>query len=138
MIQIDASLLIVFFIVWILVFALTRLFFNPLKKVIKDRQDGIEKNRAAGEKSMEAVKLTVQKIEEELKSAKAQSQKIKENFEKKALEERERMLAGVSAEWRSEIDKAKKQLKVEARKLREDLEPETLRLAETIEDKFLS
>ncbi len=138
MIQIDASLLIVFFIVWILVFALTRLFFNPLKKVIKDRQDGIEKNRAAGEKSMEAVKLTVQKIEEELKSAKAQSQKIKENFEKKALEERERTLAGVSAEWRSEIDKAKKQLKVEARKLREDLEPETLRLAETIEDKFLS
>lgn len=138
MIQIDASLLIVFFIVWILVFALTRLFFSPLKKVIKDRQDGIERNRVAGEKSMEAVKLTVQKIEEELKSAKAQSQKIKENFEKKALEERERMLAGVSAEWRSEIDKAKKELKVDAEKLRKDLEPETHRLAETIEGKFLS
>ncbi len=138
MIQIDASLLIVFFIVWILVFALTKLFFNPLKKVIKDRQDGIERNRAASEKSMEAVKLTVLKIEGELKSAKARSQEIKENYEKKALEERERVLAKVSAEWRNEIDKAKKQLSVEAGKLRKELESQTFRLAETIEKKFLN
>lgn len=138
MIQIDASLLVVFFIVWILVFALTKLFFTPLKKVIKDRQDGIERNRAAGEKSMEKVRLTVEKIEEELKAAKVQSQKMKENFEKKALEERERLLAGVSEEWRGEIDKAKKKLKVDAGKLKKDLEPEAFRLAETIEEKFLS
>lgn len=138
MIKIDASLLIVFFIVWILVFALTKLFFTPLKKVIRDRQDGIERNRAAGEKSLETVRLTVEKIEEELKAARVQSQKIKENFEKKALEERERLLAGVSEEWRSEIDKAKKELKADAGKLRKDLEPETLRLAEAIEEKFLS
>lgn len=138
MIKIDASLLIVFFIVWILVFALTKLFFTPLKKVIRDRQDGIERNRAAGEKSLETVRLTVQKIEEELKAARVQSQKIKENFEKNALEERERLLADVSEEWRSEIDKAKKELKADAGKLRKDLEPETLRLAEAIEEKFLS
>jgi F0F1-type ATP synthase membrane subunit b/b' len=71
MININASLLVVFLIVWILVFALSKLFFNPLRKIMKERSDKIQGNRKGFQKSSEAFEQTASEIEKRIKSAEA-------------------------------------------------------------------
>jgi len=53
MISIDASLIVIFLIVWVLVFVLSRLFFHPLRKVMQEREDKVQGSREACEKSTE-------------------------------------------------------------------------------------
>lgn len=138
MLKIDASLIVIFLIVWILIFVLTRLFFKPLRKIMREREYKVQKGREAYQKSIEAYEKTVCEIEEKLKSAMAQSQQTKENIEREALKERERMLAEINAECRSQVEKAKKQLEKQMKSLKRELGSETRRMAERIEQKLLN
>lgn len=138
MININASFIVVFLIVWILVFVLSRLFFRPLRKVVKERQDRIQGNRDAHQKSMEAFEQALAEIESKIKSANTQAQKIKENLEREALKERERILTEISTECRSQVEKAKERLEKQAEDLKRELETETSRLAKRIEQKLLN
>ncbi|MGB2843982.1 MAG: hypothetical protein WBC02_03905, partial [Candidatus Aminicenantaceae bacterium] len=110
MLQIDASLIVIFLIVWVLVFALSRLFFNPLRKVMRERATIIKENKESFQKSMEVYEQTISDIEERLKSAKSQAQQTKENIGNEALKEKERLLSEVNIEYRNQVKKAKKQL----------------------------
>ncbi len=137
MIQIDASFLVVFFIVWILVFALSKLFFHPLRKVMKGREDRIQADKEAYQKSMESLDKAAGEIQERIKAASAQSKQIKENFEREALKEKERILAEISTECRSQVEDAKRQLASQAEKLKKHLDAEANGLAKRIEQKLL-
>lgn len=137
MINIDASFIVVFLILWILVFALSKLFFNPLRKIMKERSDKIQGNREGFQKSMEAFEQTASEIEERVKSAEAQSLQIKERFEQEAIKEKERMIAEISAEYRAQVGKAKKQIEGQTERLKRELSSQAERLAKRIERKLL-
>lgn len=137
MISIDASLIVIFLIVWVLVFVLSRLFFHPLRKVMQEREDKVQGSREAFEKSTEVYEKTVCEIEERLKSAKALCEQTKESFEHEALKERERMLAEINTEYRSQVEKARKQFERQAKSLKRELDIEAMHLAERIEQKLL-
>lgn len=137
MININTNFIFVFLILWILVFALSKLFFNPLRKIMKERSDKIQGNRKSFQKSMEAFEQTASEIEERVKSAEAQSLKVKERFEQEALKEKERMIAEISAEYRAQVDKAKKQIESQTESLKKGLSLEAERLAKRIERKLL-
>ncbi len=138
MIEIDASLFVVFAIVWILVFVLSKIFFKPLQRVMNERKFRIQRDRETFEKSMEAYEQKVGEIEADLKEAKNQAQRIKEKFEREALKEREQMLTEIGAETRNQIEEAKKHLEKQVKSLKEELESETRRLAESIEQRLLN
>jgi len=138
MLKIDASLFVIFLIVWILVFVLTKIFFKPLQRVRRERESRITGSREAFQKSMETYEHTVSEVEEKLKAAKNKAQKLKEKFELEALKERERMLTEISAETRNQVDEAKKQLEKQVQSLKEELESETMSLAERIEKRLLN
>lgn len=137
MLSIDASLIVIFLIVWVLVFILSRLFFRPLRRIIEERQTKVQEGKEACQKSIEDYEKAVSEIEERLKSAKAFSEKIKGSFEREALKERERILTEVNAEYRSQVEEARKKLEKQTHSLKRELDTEARNLAERIEQKLL-
>lgn len=137
MLQIDVSLIVVFLIVWVLVFFLSRLFFNPLRKIMQERNDKIQGGSEAHRKSTETYEQTVNEIEERLKSARALSQQAMEKMEREAAAERERLLAEISEESRHKVEEAKKQLEDQIIGLKRKLESDASDLAERMERRLL-
>lgn len=137
MLQIDVSLIVVFLIVWVLVFFLSRLFFNPLRKIMQERNDKVQGGSEAHRKSTETYEQTVNEIEERLKSARALSQQAMEKIEREAAAERERLLAEISEESRNKVEEAKKQLEDQIIGLKRKLESDASDLAERMERRLL-
>jgi F-type H+-transporting ATPase subunit b len=137
MIDIDASFIAIFLIVWILVFVLSRLFFNPLRKIIEKREAKIRGREEAYQESTEVYEKTVLEIEERLKSARVFSEQTKDSLNHEALKERERMLEEIGTEYRSQVEKAQEQLEKQTKNLRRELGAESELLAERIEQKLL-
>ncbi|NOR52630.1 MAG: hypothetical protein GQ536_00865 [Candidatus Aminicenantes bacterium] len=137
MLQIDVSLIVVFLIVWVLVFFLSRLFFNPLRKIMQERNDKIQGGSEARRKSTETYEQTVNEIEERLKSARALSQQAMEKIEREAAAERERLLAEISEESRHKVEEAKKQLEDQIIGLKRKLASDASDLAERMERRLL-
>jgi F-type H+-transporting ATPase subunit b len=137
MIDIDASFIAIFLIVWILVFVLSRLFFKPLRKIIEEREAKIRGREEAYQESTEGCEKTVLEIEERLKSARVLSEQTKDSLKHEALKERERMLEEIGTEYRSQVEKAQEQLEKQTTNLRRELGAESELLAERIEQKLL-
>ena len=137
MIDIDASFIAIFIIVWIMVFVLSRLFFNPLRKIMEEREAKVKGRQEAFQESTEIYEKTFCEIEERLKSARILSEQTKDNLKHEALKERERMLAEISTEYRSQVEKAQEKLEKQTTSLRRELSAEAMLLAERIEQKLL-
>lgn len=137
MIDIDASFIAIFIIVWIVVFVLSRLFFNPLRKIMEEREAKVKGRQEAFQESTEVYEKTVCEIEERLKSARILSEQTKDNLKHEALKKRERMLGEISTEYRSQVEKAQEKLEKQTTSLRRELGAEAKLLAERIEQKLL-
>ncbi len=136
MLQLDVSLIVVFLIVWILVLFLSRLFFNPLRKIMQERNDKVQGGREAHRKSTEIYEQTVNEIEERLNSARALSQQAMEKIERETAAKRERLLAEISEESRHKVEEAKKQLEDQIIGLKRKLESDASDLAERMEHRL--
>jgi F-type H+-transporting ATPase subunit b len=137
MLSIDGTALIVFLFVWILVLALYKIFFKPLKKVMDKRESEIGENIAATRRTLSANEENLKKIEESLREARTASARIKESLELEALKEKSRILSELSAEHRDRLDKAREELAGQIERLKKDLDKEAARLADKIEEKLL-
>jgi F0F1-type ATP synthase membrane subunit b/b' len=138
MLSLDANFVVVFLIVWILVFALSKLFFNPVRRVRDSRDKGIMDKHQAYEKALEAYEKTLQDIEVALKQARAAAESIRDSLEAEALKEKNRLLAEIGAEYRSQVDQARASLDETVKNLKGKLELDASSLAEKIEKKFLN
>lgn len=105
---------------------------------MQERESQVQENRGAYQKSTEVYEQTICEIEDRLKSAAVQSQQTKENFERKALKEKERILEEVSADCKSQVEKVRRQLEKQLKSLKREFDSETRRLAERIEHKLLN
>lgn len=137
MISLDASVLVVFVVVWILVAVLKRVFFSPLRGVMTKRIQAISGNRRAGHKAVEEYEQTVRRIEEEIKAAKVKAQASRERLEREALQEKERLVAEVSQEMRAQVSRAKKDMADQLARLKKELDKETRALAQNIETRIM-
>ena len=138
MLQIDASFLVIFTIIWILLFILKRIFWNPMTRLVKDRDRGIENDRESSRMGLKEYEQGLQKFDSTLKSARLAAEKIKEDLETEALKEKARILAEAGAAAKVEIDKARTALEKETTRLKKDLGSEAVRLAEQIERRLLN
>lgn len=135
MLAIDLTFIVIFLLVWILVLVLTRVFFKPVGRILKTRRDRESGDREAARAALEAGERDLRRIEDELREARASSERLREELEVKALGEKAKLLADVQADARDRIDKAKTELEDQVRRLKDQLEGETARLAESIEKK---
>lgn len=137
MLSIDASLIVIFVIVWILLGVLSKVYYNPVRKIMSKRDAEIEKDKRASQEALDKTETALRKIEEDMRSAKAAARSIKERLEKDALKEKENMLKELSQECRSQVEKAKKELQEQTRNMKKELEPQSVQLAERIVKKIL-
>ena len=137
MLSIDVSLIVIFIIVWILVGVLTKVYYNPVRKIMGKRSSEIEQNKGASQEALEEYEGILQKIEEDLKKAKATARATRERFEREAINEKVKMLEEINQECRSQVEKAKKELDEKVRNLKKELEPQSQQLAERIEKRLL-
>lgn len=137
MLAVDATLLIVFFIVWILLFALKKVFFNPLRNILAGREENIENNLKAIEEAKTQYETNLQKIEDRLKAARLAAKETQEKFAKEALLEKEQMLSEIGKECRTKVSEAKELLEKKVDELKKDLASESKILSEKIEKRLL-
>jgi len=138
MLSINGNVIIVFLIVWILVFVLTKVFFNPVRRVRDKRRQEVQANKEAYEDAVASQQKGIQEIELAIKQAKAAAESAKETLRAEGLKEKNRMLAEISAEYKGQVEKARADLDRTIKDLKEKLEAETSALAGDIEKKFLS
>ncbi|MFQ6107926.1 MAG: ATP synthase F0 subunit B [Candidatus Aminicenantales bacterium] len=138
MLSIDLSAIAVFFIVWMLLVVLSKVFFNPLRRVMEERKRRIEANREAAEKAFEMSERQSLQVEEKLKEARAAAQATVEEFKRQGLEEKERILGEMSTDCRRRIEEAKKRLAWQVESLKRELESQSKQLAESIEKRILN
>jgi len=138
MLDIDATVLVTFILVWVLVLVLTRVFFKPLKKVMDDREARLRDDRTSAQASLEDADRGLQDIEAGLKSARLAAEKFRGEIEVEALREKTRLLAEAGAAAKAEIEKARAAFEAEVSRLKDELRAEASPLAARIEAKLLS
>jgi len=138
MLSLDANLVIVFAVIWILMFVLSKLFFNPVRRMRDRRESGITADREARRQALESYEKSVADIESALKDAKAAAESARSRLEQEALGEKNRLLAEVSAECRRQVDQARADLERTTRELQGSLAQDASSLAERIEKKLLN
>ena len=137
MLSINATALIVFAIVWILVLILTRIFFKPILRVLDERAARIARDKAAEDGARNASEAHLKRIEEGLKEARAAAEAIRNTAETEALKDKSRLVREVQAEGRAEVEKAKAELVREIETLKKELDQRTAEIAESIEKRIL-
>src|SRR5512143_2310168 len=137
MLSINATVLVVFAIVWILVLILTRIFFKPILRILDERAARIAKDHEAAEGARRAYEADLKRIEDGLKEARAAAESIRSAAEADALKDKSRLVREVQAEGRAEIEKAKAELLRETEALKKDLDRRTEEIAETIEKRII-
>jgi len=137
MLQIDATALVVFAIVWILVIVLTRVFFKPILRILDERAARIARDKAGADGALKAYEDDLKRIEEGLKEARAAADGIRSAAETEALKDKSRLVREVQAEGRAEVEKAKAELRRETETLKSDLDKRTEEIAATIEKRVL-
>jgi F0F1-type ATP synthase membrane subunit b/b' len=137
MLSLDYSVVVIFIFVWVLVYALNRIFFKRVRKVMTERETKIQKNQKSRQKAIDTYEKSINEIEENLKAARAISDKTREELEKEALQEKNRLLEEINAEYRSQVEKASQRLREQMKRLKKRLEIESEDLAERIEKRLL-
>ncbi len=138
MLQIDATFIVIFFVVWILVFILSRVFWKPMVKVVRDRESQVSGDKESFDKNTEACKLGLLEIDKTLASARAAAERARDDIEIEALKEKSRIITESGSLAREEIEKAKAVLQAEISRLKRELEIEAGRLADRIEQRLLN
>ena len=138
MLSIDLSVIVIFVIVWGLVIVLTRVYFKPVGRVMKKRDGRIKQDQDATQEALDKNSKTLEKIEHDLKAAKASAREIREKWEREAQREKERLIDEVSQECRSQVQKAQEELNQNVERLKKDLEPKSQDLADRIEKRLLN
>jgi len=137
MLSINATFIVVFAIVWILVLVLTRVFFKPILRVLDERAARVAKDKTAAGEALKSYEDDIRRIEEGLKEARAAADGIRGAAETEALKEKSRLVREVQAEGRAEVEKAKEELLREMEALKKELDKRTEEIAETIEKRIL-
>ncbi len=137
MLNVDGSFIVVFFIVWVLVLVLNKVFFSPIKRVRDKRQALLRENRESARQSLDAYDRTVLQIDQSLKAAKARAEQIRESLSVEALKEKARLLEELNAEYRRNVEQAKTDLSQEVQNLKKEMDSRVGPISDRIEERLL-
>jgi F-type H+-transporting ATPase subunit b len=138
MLSVNATVLITFVLVWVLVLILSRVFFKPVGRILAERQARLDKAKAETDAALAAAQEDLRRIEERLKEARAASDAIWDRAESESLKEKGRIVQELQAETRAQVEKARQDLEREVERLKKELDAQTERLAGDIERRILN
>jgi len=138
MLSIDASLIVIFILVWILVLVLSRVFFKPVAKVMRDRETRLARDKDETRRALEAYAEDLKRVEDELREARLEAARTRESAAEGSNREKARLLQEVNAERRAQVEKARAELQAEVERLKKELEARTDDLAGEVERRLLN
>jgi F-type H+-transporting ATPase subunit b len=138
MLSIDASLIVIFILVWILVLVLSRVFFKPVARVMRERETRLAKDKDETRRALEAYAEDLKRVEDELREARLEAARLRESAAEGSQREKARLLQNVNAERRAQVDKARAELQAEVERLKKELEARTDDLAGEVERRLLN
>jgi len=133
----DATVLVTFVLVWLLVLILSRTFFKPVGRVLAERQARLDRAKAETDQALAAAQDDLRRIEDRLKEARAASDAIWDRTESESLKEKSRIIQDLQAETRAQVENARRDLDREVARLKKELDSQTERLAGDIERRIL-
>ncbi len=137
MLDIDASLFVVFAIIWILLAILKKLYFNPVTNLVDSRDSEVDGNLKVSQDALEKHGKNIIDIEQRLKTARAAAREIRGRFISEAQKEKEKIVADISQGSRVRMNEAKSELDEQMESLKRELEAESEILSEKIEQRLL-
>ena len=137
MLDINATFLVTFAVVWILVLVLGKVFFHPYQKLRAEREGRITSDRQASQRASEQNQRSLHDIDQSVKTARAAASRIREDIEAAALREKTRLLSEVGTAAKAEVDGARAGLLRELDGLKAELQAKAAGLAESIEKRLL-
>jgi len=137
MLDINATFLVTFAVLWILVVVLGKIFFKPFQKLRRERTARIEGDFSASRLSLDQNAEVLREIDRTLKAARADAAKIRDDLEAEAAREKARLVQDVGATAKAEVEKAKAELAHELDGLKSGLADRAMGLSESIEEKVL-
>jgi F-type H+-transporting ATPase subunit b len=121
-----------FFLVLLLHFYLRRVFFSPLEKVLKSREEATEGARRQAALSLEMAEKKAAEYEEALRNARTELYKEQEQHRKQWREDQAALVEDARRKASAMVDDARNQIESEAASARIALEAQAEALAEEI------
>jgi F-type H+-transporting ATPase subunit b len=137
MLDLNFSLLWIFFIVWALYLVLTRIFFKPVGKIIDEREAKVaaDSNRLQG--MMSQVEIHTQALETQMAQARKDALQIREEWLRKGEDIRALSLSEAKEKAARIMDEKMKQLEKEVKTAEKTLEKEVVAFSEKIKQAYL-
>jgi len=137
MLDLNSSLLWIFFMVWGLYLVLTRVFFKPVEKIIDEREAKIaaDSNRLQG--MINQVEINTQALETQMGQARKDALQIREEWSMKGEGVRALSLSEAKEKAARIMDEKMNQLESEVRAAEKTLEKEIAVFSEKIKQAYL-
>lgn len=93
MLELNSSFLWIFFLLWFLYFALGRVFFRPVGRIIDEREARAAAEQGRQEAMLNEIEARTRSLEERLAQARREGQRIREEWQKNGEQARLRAVA---------------------------------------------
>ncbi len=124
--------------VLVLFIFLSYILFNPIRKVLTDRQERITKEREEAEKNKEDALQLKAEYEEHLKQADKESEVILSEARKKALKNEEKIVEEAREEASRIIENAKREAELEKSKAADEVKKQIIEVSALLAQKYVS
>jgi len=132
----DATLMII--AVFVLFLLASYLFFNPVRNMLKSRQDKIQGELDDAASNMESAQAMKAEYEDKLAKVDKEAEGIMAEARKKALDNEKRILDEARAEAAAIIERARTEAELEKKKAADDVKKEMVVLASMMAGKVVS
>ena len=133
----DGTLVLHIAIIITMVFALNRLLFSPVNRILDEREQRTRGRSGEAHEIIQRVKESLLQYENSLRQARAESYRLLEQQQSEASGERQRKVVIVRKEIEEEIEEQKREIQAQADDARVALEGEARRAAATISSQVL-
>lgn len=137
MLELNSSFLWIFFLLWLLYFALGRVFFRPVGRVIGEREARSADERGRQERMMAEIEARARSLEEQLAGARRDAQRVREKWLRDGEESRARAVAEARERSARLLDETLARLDGEIASAQRVLEAQVAGFSETIRRTFL-
>lgn len=117
---------------------LSYLLFNPVRKVLKKRQDRITNEREEAKQNKEDAISMKAEYEEKLKNVEKEAEIILSEARKKGLSNQERIISEAKEEAAKIVEFAKQEAELEKKKVADEVKQEIIKVATVMANKVVS
>jgi len=133
----DGTLVLHIAIIITMVFALNRILFRPVNRILNEREQRTRGRSGEAHEIIRRVKESLLQYENSLRQARAESYRLLEQQQSEASGERQRKVVMVRKELEEEIEEQKREIQAQADDARVTLEGEARRAAASISSQVL-